>query len=81
MFSVLYFSVINEAGMFDVMVDALTRHIGTSVVGVTMMTTILTIVAHLDGSGASTFLIVIPAMLPIYRKMNIRTLTRATFGK
>ena len=75
MFSVLYFSVMNEAGMFAVMVDKLTRHIGTSVIGVTMMTTILTIVAHLDGSGASTFLIVIPAMLPIYRKMNMRTTT------
>ena len=75
MFSVLYFSVMNEAGMFAVMVDSLTRHIGTSVIGVTMMTTILTIVAHLDGSGASTFLIVIPAMLPIYRKMNMRTTT------
>lgn len=74
-FSVLYFSVINEAGMFDVIVDRLTRHIGTSVIGVTMITTILTIVAHLDGSGASTFLIVIPAMLPIYRKMNMRTTT------
>lgn len=75
MFSVLYFSVMNEAGMFAVMVDRLTRHIGTSVVGVTMITTVLTIVAHLDGSGASTFLIVIPAMLPIYRKLNMRTTT------
>lgn len=75
MFSVLYFSVMNEAGMFAVMVDSLTRHIGTSVIGVTITTTILTIVAHLDGSGASTFLIVIPAMLPIYRKMNMRTTT------
>lgn len=75
MFSVLYFSVMNEASMFSVMVDRLTRHIGTSVIGVTMITTILTIVAHLDGSGASTFLIVIPAMLPIYRKMNMRTTT------
>ena len=52
-FSVLYFSVINEAGMFDVIVDRLTRHIGTSVIGVTMITTILTIVAHLDGSGVA----------------------------
>lgn len=75
MFSVLYFGVMNEAGMFDVMVDALTRHIGTSVIGVTMITTLLTLVAHLDGSGASTFLIVIPAMLPIYRKLNMRTTT------
>ncbi len=75
MFSVLYFSVMNEAGMFDVIVDALTRHIGTSVIGVTMITTLLTLVAHLDGSGASTFLIVIPAMLPIYRKLNMRTTT------
>ena len=28
--------------------------------------------AHLDGSGATTFLIVVPAFLPICKKMGIR---------
>lgn len=74
-FSVLYFSVMNEVKMFDVIVEGLTRYVGTSAVGVTMVTTILTLIAHMDGSGASTFLIVIPAMLPIYQKMNIRATT------
>ena len=42
------------------------------------MTTVLiavlltTFVAHLDGSGATTFLIVVPAFLPICKKMGIR---------
>lgn len=31
-----------------------------------------TFVAHLDGSGATTFLIVVPAFLPICKKMGIR---------
>src|SRR5699024_11497658 len=28
-------------------------------------------IAHLDGSGASTFLITIPALLPLYKKLNM----------
>lgn len=28
-------------------------------------------IAHLDGSGASTFLITIPALLPLYKRLNM----------
>ena len=31
-----------------------------------------TFVAHLDGSGATTFLIVVPAFLPICKRMGVR---------
>ena len=40
--------------------------------GVTVMTAIIAIIGHLDGGGASTFLIVVPAMLPVYKKMHMR---------
>ncbi len=32
-------------------------------------------IGHLDGGGASTFLITIPAMLPVYKRLNMRPTT------
>ena len=38
---------------------------------VTLGTAAIAIVAHLDGSGSTTFLLTIPALLPLYEAMNI----------
>ncbi|MBQ2462183.1 MAG: citrate transporter [Clostridia bacterium] len=40
-----------------------------------IMTAVIALVGHLDGGGASTFCIVVPAMLPIYKKMHMRKST------
>lgn len=39
---------------------------------VCILTVFIAAAVHLDGSGASTFLIVIPALLPIYERLSIR---------
>ena len=39
------------------------------------MTCIIALIGHLDGGGASTFCIVVPAMLPVYKKMHMRPAT------
>lgn len=70
-FAILYFSLMNEAGLFDPVVERVVRHSGNDPRKVCVGTAILTMCAHLDGSGASTFLIVIPAMLPIYDRIGI----------
>ena len=36
------------------------------------MTCLIAIIGHLDGGGASTFLITIPAMLPVYKRLHMR---------
>lgn len=72
-FSVLYFGIMTDAGMFDVIIGKLMKLIGNNVVGVCVMTCVIALIGHLDGGGASTFCIVVPAMLPIYKKMNMRT--------
>ena len=72
-FSVLYFGIMTDAGMFDVIIGKLMKLIGNNVVGVAVMTCVIALIGHLDGGGASTFCIVVPAMLPIYKKMNMRT--------
>ena len=71
-FSVLYFGIMTDAGMFDVIIGKLLKLIGNNVVGVCVMTCVIALIGHLDGGGASTFCIVVPAMLPIYKKMNMR---------
>ena len=74
-FSVLYFGIMTDAGMFDVIIGKLMKLVGNSVIGVTVMTTVIALIGHLDGGGASTFCIVVPAMLPVYRKMHMRSTT------
>ncbi len=74
-FSVLFFGIMTDAGMFDVIIGKLMRFVGDSVIGVTVMTAVIALIGHLDGGGASTFLIVIPSMLPVYRKMHMRSTT------
>ena len=71
-FSVLYFGIMTDAGMFDVIIDKLMKLVGDSVVGVCMMTAVIALIGHLDGGGASTFCIVIPAMLPVFKRMHMR---------
>ena len=74
-FSVLFFGIMTDAGMFDVIINKLMKFVGDNVIGVTVMTAIIALIGHLDGGGASTFLIVVPAMLPVYKKMHMRPST------
>ena len=74
-FSVLYFGIMTDAGMFDIIIGKLMGLVGDNVIGVALVTAVIALVGHLDGGGASTFCIVIPAMLPVYKRMRMRTTT------
>lgn len=71
-FSIIYFSVMSDVGLFDPFVNFLVKKAGSNVVAVTVATSLVATIAHLDGALASTLLITIPAMLPIYKKLNMR---------
>ena len=71
-FSIIYFSVMSDVGLFDPFVNFLVKKAGSNVVAVTIATGLVATIAHLDGALASTLLITIPAMLPIYKKLNMR---------
>ncbi len=73
-FSVSYFGVMNDAGMFDPIVDKLVEKAGNNVILITVATGIIAILGHLDGATATTCLVTIPAMLPLYKRMNINPL-------
>ena len=74
-FSVLFFGIMTDAGMFDVLIKKLMMLMGDNVVGVAMVTAIMSLAGQLDGGGASTFCIVIPAMFPVYMRMHMRKTT------
>lgn len=70
-FSVIYFGVMSDTGLFDVIVQKLVKLAGNNVIAVTVATAIIATIAHLDGTTATTVLITIPALYPVYKKMNI----------
>ena len=70
-FSTSYFGIMNDAGMFDPIVDGLIKRSGGNVIFVTVATAIIAILGHLDGATATTVLVTIPAMIPLYRRMKI----------
>ena len=70
-FAILYFGVMNDTGMFDPAIKRIIKYGGGDPVKVAVGTAIIAMLAHLDGSGASTFLIAVPAMLPIYDKLGM----------
>lgn len=70
-FSIIFFGVMSDLGVFDVIVNWLVKKAGDNVVAITLATGVIAIVAHLDGATATTVLITIPSMYPIYKRMNI----------
>jgi CitMHS family citrate-Mg2+:H+ or citrate-Ca2+:H+ symporter len=70
-FAILYFGTITDAGTLDPIIDRILRKVGTRPTRIVMGTTLLALLIHLDGSGAVCFLVTIPAMLPLYDRLNM----------
>jgi len=62
---------VTDAGMLDPIIDRILHTVGTRPTRIVMGTTLLALLIHLDSSGAVTFLITIPAMLPLYDRLGI----------
>ena len=71
-FSISYFTLMDEVGLFDPIINFLTSKAGNKRWMILLSALLVTFVAHLDGSGATTFLIVVPAFLPIFKRMGFR---------
>jgi citrate-Mg2+:H+ or citrate-Ca2+:H+ symporter, CitMHS family len=70
-FAILFFGLVTDAGMLDPIIDGILRTVGTRPTRIVMGTALLALLIHLDGSGAVTFLVTIPAMLPLYDRLGI----------
>ncbi|ERN51728.1 CitMHS family transporter [Alkalihalophilus marmarensis] len=70
-FAILYFGIMQDAGLFDPIINKVIKISKGNIVAVAVGTVIIGAIAHLDGSGASTFLITIPALLPLYKRLKM----------
>src|SRR5699024_2694772 len=70
-FAIIFFGILQDIGLFTPVIKALIVATRGNVMLVTLGTAAIGIVAHLDGSGSTTFLLTIPALLPLYKAMNM----------
>jgi CitMHS family citrate-Mg2+:H+ or citrate-Ca2+:H+ symporter len=73
-FAVVYFGVMNDAGLFEPLIRRIVRLVGSDPLKIVLGTAAVAAVAHLDGAGASTFMVTVPAMLPIYARLGMSPL-------
>lgn len=71
-FAVLYFSLMIDSGLFDPAIRRVLRWAAGDPMKITVGTAVLTLMVALDGDGASTFLITVTALLPIYKRLGMR---------
>ena len=70
-FAIVYFGIMTDAGMLDPIVDRILAAVGSSPPRIVAGTALLALLVHLDGSGAVTFLVTIPVMLPLYERLGM----------
>ena len=70
-FAILFFGIVTDAGMLDPVINGILRVVGSRPSRIVPGTALLALLIHLDGSGAVTFLVTIPAMLPLYTRLGI----------
>jgi len=70
-FAILFFGVMTDAGLLDPIVGGVLRVIGLHPTRIVVGSALLALVAHLDGSGAVTFLVTVPAVLPLYDRLGL----------
>lgn len=71
-FAVLFFGIMSDAGVFERIVNKVVRFAGNNVLILFWVTILIAFIGHLDGSGATTLLITIPPLIPIYKRLGIR---------
>ncbi|MGH2192718.1 SLC13 family permease, partial [Enterococcus faecalis] len=60
-FAILFFGIVTDAGMLDPIISRILKTVGSRPTRIVPGTALLALLIHLDGSGAVTFLITIPA--------------------
>jgi CitMHS family citrate-Mg2+:H+ or citrate-Ca2+:H+ symporter len=70
-FAILFFGILTDAGTLDPIINRVLKMAGDSPTRIVLGTAVLAAIVHLDGSGAVTFMVTIPAMLPLYDRLRI----------
>jgi CitMHS family citrate-Mg2+:H+ or citrate-Ca2+:H+ symporter len=67
-FAILFFGIMSDAGLLDPLIDRILHSAGSRPSRLMVGAALLALLIHLDGSGAVTFLITIPIMLPLFTR-------------
>ena len=73
-FAILYFGLMTDAGLFDPVISRIQRVAHGDPLKIIIGTALLALLVSLDGDGATTYIIVVTAMLPLYRQLGINPL-------
>lgn len=70
-FAILFFGIIKDAGTLDPIINGILKMVGMRPSRIVFGAALLAMIVHLDGSGAVTFLVTIPAMLPLFDRLQM----------
>lgn len=73
-FGILYFGIMIDAGLFDPLVNRTLKAVKGDPVKIVIGTAVLALLVSLDGDGSTTYMIVVAAMLPLYKRLNMNPL-------
>ena len=77
MFAILYFGVMIDAGLFDPVVRIILKLVQGDPMKIVVGTAALAMFISLDGDGATTYMITVSAMLPLYMRLGMSRLVMA----
>ncbi len=76
-FAILYFGIMIDAGLFDPLVRFIVKLVHGDPMKIVVGTTALAMIISLDGDGATTYMLTVSAMLPLYKRFGISRLVLA----
>lgn len=71
-FSLLFFNIMVEVGVFDFLINILFDPSKNNVMRICMITAFVSMIAQMDGVGATSVAIALGIMLPVFKSMNMR---------
>ncbi|MGO4238286.1 CitMHS family transporter [Pseudarthrobacter sp. YAF2] len=77
-FAILFFGVLLDSGIFDPLIKFLLRIMKADPLRIVVCTAVLTLLVAVDGDGSSTYIIVVSALLAVYRRFGLRLEILAT---
>lgn len=72
LFAILFFGIMISAGVFDPLVNATLKFVKGDPLKVLVGTAILAAIVSLDGDGSTTTMICCSALIPVYKKLDIK---------
>ncbi|TWH75977.1 CitMHS family citrate-Mg2+:H+ or citrate-Ca2+:H+ symporter [Azomonas agilis] len=71
MFAILYFALMIDSGLFDPPVRLILKMVKGDPLRISVGTAALALIVSLDGDGATTYMICVSAMLPLYSRIGM----------